>query len=406
MQTKYQIFISYRRDGGEDLARLLEYKLTDRGFKVFFDVESLRSGDFNEALFEKIAECTAVLVVLPPHGLDRCVDPRDWVRLEIARALELQKSDSNKKVIPIMMRNFEFPETLPDDIDDLRKQNAVRADHEYFDATIDKLISFLNIKPLDDDKQLLKEAEAGNVLAMNAIGLRYEFGSESLQTKRREAFFFYNKSAEAGNLGALYNLGDVYEQCEKDVSLVYDYGIDHTALPQNADDARKVLHNLAVECYTKAADMNFAPAIYRLANLAEDNNDFVKALKLYQTAAELNYPAAQNALGYYKMNGIETNRDHNSAITLYKRAADAEYEPAIYNYAHAMKSKNPDEAIRYYKKIAYVIPKAAFSLAKLYEGTLHQLQDAADYYRMAYEAGIQEAGDGLKRCQDVFFGKE
>ncbi|MBR1373752.1 toll/interleukin-1 receptor domain-containing protein, partial [bacterium] len=62
MQDKYQIFISYRRVGGEDLARLLDYKLTDRGFKVFFDVESLRSGAFNTALFEKIAECTDVLV--------------------------------------------------------------------------------------------------------------------------------------------------------------------------------------------------------------------------------------------------------------------------------------------------------------------------------------------------------
>ena len=166
------------------------------------------------------------------------------------------------------------------------------------------------------------------------------------------------------------------------------------------------MHQLAVECYTKAKDMNFAPAIYRLANFAEGDNDFSNALKLYQFAADLNYPPAQNALGYYKMNGIKTNRDPQSAISLYKQAADAEYEPAIYNYARAMKSRDINEAIQYYKKIAYVVPKAAFSLAKLYDVTLHQLQDAADYYRMAYEAGIQEAGDGLKRCQDVFFGKE
>ncbi len=58
---------------------------------MFFDVESLRSGAFNKALFEKIAECIDVLVVLPPHGLNRCIDPNDWVRLEIARALELKK---------------------------------------------------------------------------------------------------------------------------------------------------------------------------------------------------------------------------------------------------------------------------------------------------------------------------
>lgn len=141
MQKKYQIFISYRRDGGEDLARILEYKLTEQGFKVFFDVESLRSGAFNKALFEKIAECIDVLVVLPPRGLDRCSDPNDWVRLEIARALELKKN-----VIPIIMRNFTFPEKLPEDINPLRYMNAINASNEYFDATIEKLISFLHSK--------------------------------------------------------------------------------------------------------------------------------------------------------------------------------------------------------------------------------------------------------------------
>jgi TPR repeat protein len=402
MQDKYQIFISYRRAGGEDLARLLEYKLTDRGFKVFFDVEALRSGAFNKALFEKIAECTDVLVVLPPHGLDRCVNPDDWVRLEIARALKLKKN-----VIPIMMRNFSFPETLPEDIDDLRNMNGITANQEYFDASFEKLVSnFLHSKPLNSDEQLLKEAKEGNIAAMNVIGLRYEFGSESSPANRQAAFSFYKKSAAAGYPGALYNLGDVYEQCEKDVSLVYDYGIDPAILPADADDARKVLHQLAVDCYTKAADGHFAPAICRLANLAEDAQDFENAIKHYQAAADLNYPSAQNALGHYKMNGIMTKSDPQSAIALYEKAADAGYAPAVYNYAHAMELRDVGKAIDQYKRVATVIPQAAFSLAKLYENRLHDLHNAADYYRIASEAGIQEAEEGLRRCQDLFFGKE
>ena len=408
MQSKYQIFISYRRDGGEDLARLLENKLTDRGFKVFFDVESLRSGAFNQALFEKIAECTDVLVVLPPHGLDRCVDPNDWVRLEIARSLELKKN-----VIPIMMRNFTFPEILSDDIDNLRYMSGISANNEYFEATIERLVSqFLKSKPLDgkiSDEQLLEEAEAGDVLAMNAMGLRYEFGSESLLVNQQKAFSFYNKSAEAGDFGALYNLGDVYEQCEKDLSLLYDYGIEDIVSTKNADEARKDMHYLAVDYYTKAANMNFAPAIYRLANLAENDKNFAHALKLYQSAADLGYPPAQNALGYYKMNGITTNSDPKLAVALYKQAADAGYAPAIYNYAHAMEWRDVDKAIQLYKKVAFgenAIPQAAFSLAHLYENSLHDLRNAVSYYRIAYEAGIQEAGESLKRCQDILFNHE
>jgi len=179
MQIKYQIFISYRRDGGEYLARLLEYKLTERGFKVFFDVESLRSGPFDKALFERIAECTDVLVVLPPNGLDRCTDPEDWVRLEVARALDL-----DKKIIPITMKNFKFPKNLPKDIDKLRYMQGIEANNDFFEFAIEKLVSkFLDSKPFNSNDQLHKEANEGNTSAMNTLGLRYEFG-ESLLTAR------------------------------------------------------------------------------------------------------------------------------------------------------------------------------------------------------------------------------
>ena len=401
MDRKYQIFISYRRGGGEDLARILEYKLTNLGFKVFFDVESLRSGAFNTALFEKIAECVDVLVVLPPHGLDRCTDPNDWVRLEIARALELKKN-----VIPIMMRNFTFPENLPEDINALRYMNGVTASNEYFDATIDKLFSkLLTSKPLDDDEELLKEADAGNTSAMNIVGTRYEFG-ESLPTNRQKAFSYYKQAAAANDPGALYNFGDVYEKCEKDLSLVYDYGIADLISQKNVDEARALMHRLAVECYTEAKKLNFALAIYRLANLSEDEHDFENAVKLYQAAADLNYPPAENALGYYKMNGILTNSDQKLAIELYKKAAKTGYAPAIYNYAHAIELQNINEAVQLYQKIVSFIPKAALSLARIYENSLQDLRKAIDYYRIAYESGIQEAGESLRRCKDIYFGKE
>ena len=48
----YQIFISYRRDGGEATGQLLYHKLTQLGYHVFFDAESLRSGKFNDELLK------------------------------------------------------------------------------------------------------------------------------------------------------------------------------------------------------------------------------------------------------------------------------------------------------------------------------------------------------------------
>ena len=76
---KYDIFISYRRDGGDTLSQLIYDRLTHRGYRVFLDIESLNAGKFNEKLLEVIEECKDIVVVLPPNGLDRCNNEGDWL---------------------------------------------------------------------------------------------------------------------------------------------------------------------------------------------------------------------------------------------------------------------------------------------------------------------------------------
>lgn len=134
----YDIFISYRRDGGEALACLLCTKLRQMGCSVFYDVESLRSGKFNTRIFSVIQECTDVIVVLPERGLDRCIDENDWVRKEIAYSIA-----NDKNIIPVMMRNFEWPKILPEEMGDIVNYNGVSANMEYFDATFEKLLTML-----------------------------------------------------------------------------------------------------------------------------------------------------------------------------------------------------------------------------------------------------------------------
>lgn len=130
----YQIFISYRRNGGEALAYLLNEKLTNIGYSVFYDIESLASGKFNDKLFEVIDSCEDVIVVLPPNGLDRCSDENDWVRLEVAYALEKKKN-----LIPVMMNGFFWPEHMPENIADLKNYNGLTVTFEFFDGFIQKL---------------------------------------------------------------------------------------------------------------------------------------------------------------------------------------------------------------------------------------------------------------------------
>lgn len=142
MVKKYDVFISYRRQGGDQTAKIICDRLTDLGYKVFYDVEALRSGAFNTKLYSVIEECSDVIVVLSPNSLDRCNDENDWVRLEITHALK-----SGKNVIPVFLRGFTFPEILVEDIQSLRYQNGLEANSEFFDAFITRLQSFFKSRP-------------------------------------------------------------------------------------------------------------------------------------------------------------------------------------------------------------------------------------------------------------------
>ena len=69
---KYDIFISYRRASFES-ANLIAEKLRRAGYSVFFDVETLRSGKFNEQLLTVIEQCKDFIIVLSENALDVCI---------------------------------------------------------------------------------------------------------------------------------------------------------------------------------------------------------------------------------------------------------------------------------------------------------------------------------------------
>ena len=130
-----QIFISYRRDGGDIAAKLICEALKNRGFSVFYDYDSLRGGIFDTKILKNIDASHAVVLVLPKKALDRCKDEGDWVRQEIAHALKAKKN-----ILPVMMDGFEFPKALPEDIRDVARFNGVRFHMDFFDAVIDRIV--------------------------------------------------------------------------------------------------------------------------------------------------------------------------------------------------------------------------------------------------------------------------
>ena len=120
MANKYDIFICYRRDDGQQHARLIEKELKSRGYNVFLDYEELDKGLFDEKIVGAIASARIFLMVLTPLYLSRCNREVDWVRKEIQLAIA-----QKKELVPVVPDGLfkEIPEEqkegLPEDIKDV-----------------------------------------------------------------------------------------------------------------------------------------------------------------------------------------------------------------------------------------------------------------------------------------------
>jgi len=135
MANKFEIFISYRRKGGYDTAKLLYDRLRLDGYSVSFDIDTLQRGNFDKELENRVRECKDFLVVLNPGIFDRFYDPNhnpkdDWVRREIACALI-----DDKNIVPLVLDGFEWPKNpLPPDVSDLTRKNGIDLNPKHFEA--------------------------------------------------------------------------------------------------------------------------------------------------------------------------------------------------------------------------------------------------------------------------------
>lgn len=145
------VFLSYRRSKVSWAISISQY-LTGKGYDVFFDYKSMRSGNFIEILEENIRFRSHFLILLTRAALDRCNDPKDIFRREIEIAIKSQRN-----IIPIFLEGFDFnaPKTaqlLQGKFSAITKFSGLTLYPEYFEAGMQKLCDqFLNI-PVDKVK--------------------------------------------------------------------------------------------------------------------------------------------------------------------------------------------------------------------------------------------------------------
>lgn len=142
---KYDVFISYRRQGGRDCARILQQALERRGYRCFFDYDSLQDGEFNVDIYDAIKTTPNFLLVLTDGALERCRNAEDWVRIEIEHAQRFKK-----KIIPVVPSGQTanpFPDGLPDGLAELANLQTTSLNMEnLFDESIDKMIASRFVK--------------------------------------------------------------------------------------------------------------------------------------------------------------------------------------------------------------------------------------------------------------------
>ena len=144
------IFISYRRDTGSTMARMVYDRMRlEKGYQCFLDVEKLNAGDFKKNIANEIAKCDIFILILSSRALERCSNPNDNVRQEILAALSKKLN-----IIPVTSEDFDWPETMPEGLERIKNYNAIPYVQVYSDQFFDRLYSFIeNIRNEGKEKE-------------------------------------------------------------------------------------------------------------------------------------------------------------------------------------------------------------------------------------------------------------
>lgn len=239
VKNKYDIFISYRRTS-YDTANLIATKLRHAGYRVFFDVDTLTAGKFNEQLLEVIKECKDFVLVLPENALDRCVDENDWIRREVTCAIQ-----NGRNIIPVMLDGFVWPKEMPQGMEELANYQAITAvGHEYFDMAMQRLQGFLKSKPRPSYRKWLVVAGIVVCGLIVLFGIAYGIRSHIVDVAGNEI---------GTKMSAAMNVMELIGEDYKDLKTYMDKFFKTIDMAKNDEDRGFAEKNLmlAIDTYAK-----------------------------------------------------------------------------------------------------------------------------------------------------------
>lgn len=141
------MFISYRREDASGFAGRLHESLTAHfgPDRIFRDVDTIEPGaDFGTVIGKSLESCGAFVAVigrewiLDTKGRRRLENPDDWVRLEVAAAIQREVVT----VIPVLVEGVPMPSLadLPEPLAPLTRYNALELSDSRWDYDVGRLI--------------------------------------------------------------------------------------------------------------------------------------------------------------------------------------------------------------------------------------------------------------------------
>ncbi len=358
---KYDVFISYRREGGYDTAKHINDLLVRDGYRVSFDIDTLRNGDFDTQLLSRIEECKDFILIVDQHAFDRTLDPdfdpkKDWLRCELAHAIK-----HDKNIIPVFLSGVSgLPEGLPEDILPVTKKNGPEYNKYYFNDFYKQLrfrfiksyslktklaviattllslivlavtlgIAYSNeeemyidpFTPKTTSIEQLADVIDDHVDNINELGLQREYWYRQAkkedidaqfnlgcflfkEEKYKKAIKWFKKAEEQGHIKSQYILGVCYDQAvgvKKDLAKAFDY-------------------------YEKAAAKGFAPAQNDYGITLYTKGQYIDSFNWIQKAAKQGYAPAQYHLACYYSRAVGTTQNIDDCYYWCKKASDQNY---------------------------------------------------------------------------------
>lgn len=167
----------------------------------------------------------------------------------------------------------------------------------------------------EDWNHLLELAESDNNMAQYEVAVIYDSGLviegvEIVEESESEAFKWYYKAYQNGNIDVITRIADFFSQgihCE-----------------QNLD--------LAIELYQKEIDKGYGLAANNLATVYRDLKDYKKAFEFYKIAQDLdNSDSLPLALCYYF--GIGTEKNLKTSLEILLKISEDKSQSGNHQYA-------------------------------------------------------------------------